>query len=82
MDGKKNGYGKFVSFAGRTYEGTFLDDQMDGQGVMAWPDGTQWTGPVQKGHLNGMGTLIDKNGVKRPYKFENTLGRDVDTDKL
>ena len=28
--GKKNGYGKFVSFAGRTYEGTFNNDQMDG----------------------------------------------------
>ena len=44
MDGKLNGYGRFVSPDGDVYQGNFLDNKASGEGVFFSSSGAVYEG--------------------------------------
>eukprot|EP00930_Biecheleria_cincta_P062712 TRINITY_DN4815_c0_g2_i1.p1 TRINITY_DN4815_c0_g2~~TRINITY_DN4815_c0_g2_i1.p1 ORF type:complete len:1032 (+),score=202.24 TRINITY_DN4815_c0_g2_i1:41-3136(+) len=50
---------------GPTYEGPFLDSQLEGSGKYTWPDGSSYVGAVSNGKRNGYGVYIAADGITK-----------------
>merc|ERR1712146_76978 len=59
--GFRHGRGKHV-FRGRTYEGEWKWDKMEGHGTLTDPDNTIHKGEWKNSRQHGLGTIIDKDG--------------------
>ncbi|CAN0145422.1 unnamed protein product [Scytosiphon promiscuus] len=59
--GVKNGQGVFD--AGRsTFEGSFVDGEIEGRGVKRWEDGRRYEGSFQRGEASGEGHFTSPSG--------------------
>lgn len=62
-DGKRNGTGSFRWTSNVTYSGGWANDQMDGFGVLQFPEGYTLSGDFEAGKLKN-GTIVYKfNGI-------------------
>ena len=75
--GKKQGHGEIVyQFDEETnkkieyFEGNFDNDEMEGEGVMHYANGSMWKGNYTKGKKNGISIFINKDYYAL-QKFEN-----------
>ena len=59
VDGQFYGIGKYYfSETGKVYEGEFRNNNMEGKGVMTWPDQSKYEGEFKNGKIEGKGTKI------------------------
>ena len=70
LSNKFNGYGTLKT-NGYVYRGQFLNDVVDGIGVMELSSGSKYDGQFKKGLFHGTGTYLWKNGNKYLGQFEN-----------
>ena len=69
--GKKHGKGTHVSeVEGETYVGDWVDDYLEGTGVLRLTDGSSYEGEFEGGYRHGKGVFIDAHGVRQEGKFE------------
>ncbi|CAF3467181.1 unnamed protein product [Rotaria socialis] len=61
-DNKRHGKGSFYRANGEKYIGTWMDDEINGQGVYTWPSGTRYEGNWKDGKQYGNGTLHASDG--------------------
>ena len=59
---------------GVTYEGTFADNKIVGDGAYNWPDGSQYQGQLVAGLRHGTGTFTGPGGLPR-YEGQWKAGR-------
>jgi len=59
-----DGIGAYVHIDGSRYEGQFLDDNRNGQGMLTFPDGKKLSGQFKNNRLDGHGTMIWPDGRK------------------
>lgn len=52
VDGQFHGYGKYYfADSGKLYEGEFKNNNMDGKGVIIWPDESRYEGDFAAGKM-------------------------------
>ncbi|CAF2063927.1 unnamed protein product [Rotaria magnacalcarata] len=61
-DNKRHGKGSFYRANGEKYIGTWMDDEINGQGVYTWLSGTRYEGNWKDGKQYGNGTLHAADG--------------------
>jgi hypothetical protein len=54
----------YFSDTGKFYEGEFKFNNMEGKGVMTWPDQSKYDGEFKSGKIDGKGTKTFANGNK------------------
>ena len=52
-EGQINGYGRGITSRGEVYQGPFVYDVMEGQGLYQWPDGRLYYGYFHVGKKHG-----------------------------
>ena len=55
----------------RTYKGWWMNDQINGDGIMIYPDGGEYRGTFKDGLRHGIGVMIHPNGSKQVGRWEN-----------
>lgn len=55
----------------RTYKGWWMNDQINGDGIMIYPDGGEYRGNFKDGLRHGNGVMIHPNGSKQAGRWEN-----------
>ncbi len=51
-----HGQGLLKMGDGSSYQGQFVDGEIEGVGVKRWPDGSTYWGAFHQGHMHGQGT--------------------------
>lgn len=70
VDGQFHGEGKyFFADSGKIFKGTFVHNQIKGNGIMIFPDGSRYEGQFQDGKIEGHGTLYYVNGDRYAGHF-------------
>ncbi|KAH9490741.1 hypothetical protein Btru_035384 [Bulinus truncatus] len=64
VQGKKQGFGRFIYPDGSRYEGNWVDDLKEGQGKYYYVNGDIHSGDWSKGLRHGKGTYTYANGTK------------------
>ena len=62
-NGLRHGQGKYTMPDGFIYEGTWLDDQIQGAGVARYPTGQIYEGQFKQGVPHGKGTMTFADGT-------------------
>ncbi|CAM9910369.1 unnamed protein product [Ectocarpus sp. 4 AP-2014] len=60
--GTKSGLGVFEVVGGSTYEGTFVDGELEGKGSKLWADGRRYEGEFNRGEASGEGHFTSPAG--------------------
>lgn len=60
----KQGYGKFTWGDGNSYEGDFVNNNIEGKGTYKWKDGRRYTGLWKDNKMNGYGVLDWPDGKR------------------
>ena len=56
---------------GDKYQGSFVDNNFDGEGTVTWANGDSWTGPFVKGNKHGKGMYTWADGDKEAMEWKN-----------
>ena len=70
-EGQINGLGRGITSRGEVYQGPFVYDIMEGEGLFQWPDGRLFFGNFHNGKKQGMGTYLWPNGQTYEGEFKN-----------
>ena len=74
VDGDKNGEGKMIySDDGTEYTGSFVKNNLTGNGYMKWANGIEYKGSFNENCLEGEGILFSNDGEKYEGNFEKNL---------
>ena len=75
--GKIDGYGKIVFLGSNVleceYEGTFRQNNIEGNGIMKWKNGNMYQGEIKNGKMNGRGRFIPKDGIPIDGVFKDNV---------
>ena len=75
--GKIDGYGKIVFLDSNVpeceYEGTFRQNNIEGNGIMKWKNGNMYQGEIKNGKMNGRGRFIPKDGIPIDAVFKDDV---------
>ena len=75
--GKIDGYGKIVFLDSNVpeceYEGTFRQNNIEGNGIMKWKNGNMYQGEIKNGKMNGRGRFIPKDGIPIDGVFKDNV---------
>ena len=75
--GKIDGYGKIVFLGSNVleceYEGTFRQNNIEGNGIMKWKNGNMYQGEMKNGKMNGRGRFIPKDGIPIDGVFKDNV---------
>jgi hypothetical protein len=72
IDGKFHGQGKyFFADSGKIYRGKFVHNQIQGKGIMIFPDRTIYNGDFKEGRIEGHGIMQNPSGDRYIGKFKN-----------
>ena len=75
--GKIDGYGKIVFLDSKVpeceYEGTFRQNNIEGNGIMKWKNGNMYQGEIKNGKMNGRGRFIPKDGIPIDAVFKDNV---------
>ncbi|KAG7392679.1 hypothetical protein PHYPSEUDO_015067 [Phytophthora pseudosyringae] len=69
--GKMHGQGEFTMGDGTTYEGEFVDGEIEGVGLKRWPDGSSYSGQFHQGEMHGEGVYLSAKGERYEGHWEN-----------
>jgi hypothetical protein len=75
-DGRKHGFGKMDFADGSTYEGSWDNDDMRGNGTRNWGDGINYVGEFHGGFMHGWGkyTMFDGSVVEGRFEYDEFAG--------
>ena len=59
-----HGYGRYVWYDGRIYEGNYRFNKKHGQGTYTYTDGSKYRGKWVDGEQNGEGCIISADGTE------------------
>jgi hypothetical protein len=65
--------GRFVWIVGDMYEGEWIDDEMNGEGVMRYKNGNVYTGALKKNVKHGRGKMTWASGDSYEGEWEAGL---------
>jgi len=65
------GRGKLTYISGKVYEGTFVNNILEGPGACKWENGDFYAGEFKNGQMHGKGCYIWENGNRFEGIFEN-----------
>jgi len=54
----------------RRYEGDYVDDKKEGQGIFYWPDGRKYEGGWKNGKQHGIGTYTSAGGKTKQGEWD------------
>jgi hypothetical protein len=61
----------YFADSGKLYEGEFKNNNMDGKGVIIWPDESRYEGDFHSGKMHGKGTKHFANGNRYIGDWKN-----------
>jgi hypothetical protein len=68
---QRHGHGTHYFDNGDVYDGSWVEDKIEGQGIYKWPNGTKYEGYFSAGLMNGQGKFSWPDGRKYEGLFKN-----------